>query len=321
MDAVRRAIFGSEGSSPVMIDLSDSIQPNQRFEVNLTEHQRKSLVEFCNLGKRLQKKLETTGPGKQLVSVTRNELDELNDKIGSSARDTPADHRKRLMLVQAQVVELFAEDTHEILGCHNKKPHSSATTSTPTKSRPTKTIYQFKIALLDSKPKIWRRIEVPDCKLNTLHYHIQAVMGWTNSHLHHFDIKDERHGIPEHLDYDGGGDVVDSRKVMVSRIVPRDGKNTTFRYIYDFGDNWEHDVLFEGVVKPDPKIKYPVCIKGERAGPPENCGGVPGYEHLLEVLRDPRHEEHRDLLDWFGEDFDPELFDAKAATAQMRGYN
>ncbi len=82
-----------------MIDLSDSIQPNQKFLVNLTKHQRKSLIEFCNLFKRLRKKLESAGPGKQLVSVTRKELDELNDQIGSSAADAPAAHRKRLMVV------------------------------------------------------------------------------------------------------------------------------------------------------------------------------------------------------------------------------
>jgi hypothetical protein len=200
-----------------------------------------------------------------------------------------------------------------------KKPaakNRAAKKSTAKKSAST-TIYQFQITLLDTKPKIWRRIQIPDCKLNTLHYHIQAVMGWTNGHLHHFDIKGERHGIPEHLDYDGDGDVVDSKKIMVSDIVPQNGKKIAFRYTYDFGDNWEHEVLFEGLVKPDPSTKYPVCFEGERAGPPENCGGTPGYEHLLAVLADPRHEGHRDMLEWVGEDFDPQRFDARIATVRM----
>lgn len=179
------------------------------------------------------------------------------------------------------------------------------------------TIYQFRITLLDTKPKIWRRIQIPDCRLNTLHLHIQAVMGWENSHLHHFDIKGERHGIPEHLDYDGDGGVVDSRKIMVSEIVPADGKKIAFRYTYDFGDNWEHEVLFEGIVTPDPGTKYHVCVEGERAAPPENSGGTPGYEYLLEVLKDRRHEEHREMLEWVGENFDPEAFDARIATVRM----
>jgi hypothetical protein len=183
--------------------------------------------------------------------------------------------------------------------------------------KPPSTFYQFKITLLDTKPKIWRRIQIPDCKLNTLHYHIQAVMGWENCHLHHFDIKGERYGIPEHIDYDGDGSVVDSRKIKVSEIVPNDGKRIAFRYTYDFGDNWEHEILFECVVKPNPGAKYPVCVEGERAGPPENCGGIPGYECLLEVLADPQHEEHRDMLEWFGKCFNPDRFDARIATVRM----
>jgi hypothetical protein len=111
------------------------------------------------------------------------------------------------------------------------------------------TIYQFKLTLLGIQPKIWRRIQIPDCKLHNLHLHIQAAMGWDNKHLHHFDIKGERHGIPEHLDYDGDGSIIDSKKIKVSDIVPKDGKNLAFRYTYDFGDNWEHEVLFEGIVE------------------------------------------------------------------------
>jgi hypothetical protein len=298
MDMVLRSIFGSGGSAPVVIDLSDLIQPHQKFEVNLTEYQRQSLVEFCNLGKRLQKKLETAGPGKQVVSVSRKELDELNDRIASSARAAPSAHRKRLMVVQAQVAELFAQDHYENLVDHNQKAaRRSNTTWAPTKTKkPTKTIYQFKITLLDSKPKIWRRIQVPDCKFNTLHYHIQAVMGWNNSHLHHFEIKGERYGIPAHLDYDGDGSIIDSEKILLSDLLANAGKKFAFEYTYDMGDNWEHEVLFEGVVKADPKTKYPVCVEGERAGPPEDCGGVPGYEHLLEVLQDPSLEEYPDAL-------------------------
>jgi hypothetical protein len=192
-----------------------------------------------------------------------------------------------------------------------KKPAKKTAKKSPT------VLYQFKITLLDTKPEIWRRIRIPDCKLNTLHYHIQAVMGWENSHLHHFDIKGDRYGIPEHLDYDGDGDVGDSRKVMVGEIVPPGGKKIAFRYTYDFGDNWEHEVLFEGIVKPDPGKKYPLCLEGERAGPPENCGGTPGYEHLLGVLHDPEDEEYDEMLEWVGEDFDPEAFDPKIATVRM----
>jgi len=186
--------------------------------------------------------------------------------------------------------------------------------------KPLTAIYQFKLTLLGIQPTIWRRIQIPDCRLHTLHVHIQSAMGWSNKHFHRFDIKGERHGIPEHLDYDGDGSIIDSKKIMMSDIVPKDGKKIAFRYTYDFGDNWEHEVLFEGIVEPDPKTKYPICLEGERACPPEDCGGEMGYEHLLEVLNDPKHEEYLDLRQWAG-DFNPERFSAKIATWQMREYN
>ena len=184
-----------------------------------------------------------------------------------------------------------------------------------TSSKPT-TIYQFKLTLLGIQPKIWRRIQISDCKLHNLHLHIQAAMGWDNKHFHHFEIKGERHGVPEHLDYDGDGSIIDSKKIKVSQIVPKDGKKIAFRYTYDFGDNWEHEVLFEGIVEPDPKTKYPICLEGERACPPEDCGGIGGYEYLLEALADPRHDEHQGMKEWVG-DFDPEKFESKIATARM----
>lgn len=96
------------------------------------------------------------------------------------------------------------------------------------------------------------------------------MRGRENSHLHHFDIKGDQYGIPEQLDYDSDGDVFDSRKIMVSEIVPPDVKKITFRYTYDFGGNWEHEALFEGIVKPHPKTKYPLLPEGDRAYPPDN---------------------------------------------------
>lgn len=310
MDTVLQAIFGAGGLSPVMIDLSDSVQHSKKFEVSTTENQRKSLIEFCDLPRRLVKRLQEAGSGKQTISVTRRDLDTLHDSMAEVTLHIPAVHRKRLSSLQSQVAELFAEDHHENLVRHNKKQARA--------HKPTKTIYQFKITLLDTNPRIWRRIQVADCMLNTLHDHIQAVMGWTNSHLHHFIIGRQRYGVPEHLDDPMlGSKVVDSTRILLSDLLPANGKPMKFEYTYDMGDNWEHEVLFEGSPEPDPNTKYPVCVEGERAGPPEDCGGVPGYEHLLEVLADPEQEEYQDALQWLGSDFDPQAFDARLATSRM----
>lgn len=190
---------------------------------------------------------------------------------------------------------------------------------TAKKSMPTEAVYQFKITLLGIKPPIWRRIQIQDCTLEKLHAHIQTAMGWTNSHLHQFNIKGERFGDPELLD-DGfeGFECVDSTKTNISQILPNTGKRYAFKYEYDFGDSWEHEVLFEESPTFDPKAKYPLCIAGERACPPEDCGGVWGYCDFLEAIHNPKHEEHENMLEWFGGRFDPNEFNLQLATKKMK---
>lgn len=187
------------------------------------------------------------------------------------------------------------------------------------KSKPTDTLYQFKITLLDAKPSIWRRIQVKDCTLDKLHEHIQTAMGWTNSHLHQFEIQGKQYGDPELLEAGFEEfDYVDSTKANLNQILPQAGKRFAFKYEYDFGDDWEHEILFEGTPPVDPKAKYPICLEGERACPPEDCGGVWGYGDFLEAIANPQHEEHENTLEWIGGRFDPEEFDAKKATKEMK---
>ncbi len=184
---------------------------------------------------------------------------------------------------------------------------------------PAATLYQFKITLKDVRPAIWRRIQVKDCSLDRLHVHIQTAMGWTNSHLHQFKIDGIVHGDPD-LICEGWEDEtwpVNSLETKVSMIVPEDGTQMLFEYEYDFGDGWEHEVLFEGCLSPKKGSRYPVCVDGRRACPPEDVGGTFGYEEYLEALADPNHEEHESFMEWRGP-FDPEAFDADAATRRMR---
>jgi hypothetical protein len=151
-------------------------------------------------------------------------------------------------------------------------------------------VYQFKITLLEIKPPIWRRIQVKNGTLDKLHEHIQTSMGWTNSHLHRFEIDGVIHGDPELL-YEGWQDEtppVNSLITRVSEIIPREGKPYRFRYEYDFGDGWEHEILFEGCLRAKKGERYPVCVEGERACPPEDVGGVWGYAEFLEALADQR---------------------------------
>ena len=195
----------------------------------------------------------------------------------------------------------------------------------PAKKKPQRTtknstdvLYQFKITLLESQPPIWRRIQVKNCTLDKLHERIQTAMGWTNSHLHQFEIDGERYGDPELID-DGFEDfhAVDSTVTKINEIIPKDGKRFRFSYEYDFGDCWQHEVLFEGCLRAEKGQRYPICVEGERACPPEDVGGVWGYAEFLEAIADPKHEQHDDFVEWAGE-FDPEEFDAAKATKAMR---
>ena len=198
----------------------------------------------------------------------------------------------------------------------SKKAKPAAKTKT---AKRTDTLYQFKITLLNTMPPIWRRIQFPDCTLDRLHEHIQTSMGWTNSHLHHFKIGAQLYGDPmlmeesmEEMDYQ------DSTTTMISDIIPKNSKKFRFIYEYDFGDSWNHEVLFEGSPTAEAGRKYPLCLEGERACPPEDCGGAWGYPDFIEAIRNKKHERHDEMIEWVGGRFDPEAFDAAATTKSMK---
>jgi hypothetical protein len=180
-------------------------------------------------------------------------------------------------------------------------------------------LYQFKITLKDIEPPIWRRIQVKECSLDKLHEHIQTAMGWTNSHLHQFKIGGVIYGAPQLLceGWEDETPPVNSLRARLSDVVPEDGKRFRFEYEYDFGDGWEHEVLFEGCLRAERGVRYPICVEGERACPPEDVGGTYGYQEYLEAMADPEHEEHESYMEWRGP-FHPEAFNAKAATKMMR---
>ena len=180
-------------------------------------------------------------------------------------------------------------------------------------------LHQFKITLKDIEPPIWRRIQVKDCTLDKLHEHIQTAMGWTNSHLHQFKIGGVLYGDPQLLceGFEDDPEVINSLDTRLRAIVPEDGSRFAFTYEYDFGDGWEHEVLFEGCLRAEKGSRYPLCLEGERACPPEDMGGTYGYQEYLKAMADPKHEQHEEFMEWRGP-FDPEEFDAGAATKMMR---
>jgi hypothetical protein len=182
----------------------------------------------------------------------------------------------------------------------------------------TKNVYQLKVTLDDSKPPIWRRLLVPEnVTLYELHAILQIAMGWTNSHLHMFRIGGQIYGDPEDDEFGDLG-TQDENRYRLNKVVGRRGM--TFHYEYDFGDSWEHSILVEEILPAGKGVTYPVCVKGKRACPPEDVGGVWGYEGFLEAIADPEHEEHDEYLEWVGGEFDPEEFDLEEINTVLPNY-
>ena len=167
--------------------------------------------------------------------------------------------------------------------------------------RTTNIIYQFRIELREIKPTIWRVIQVPsEYSFWDLHVAIQDAMGWLEYHLHTFlfqtphKTKNTEIGIPD--DEFTDHEVLPGWKIPMIGYFTEPGKSAI--YDYDFGDGWSHYVLLEGILLKEKGVKYPLCLGGERACPPEDCGGVPGYYELLKILREPNHPEYEDYIEW-----------------------
>ncbi len=166
-------------------------------------------------------------------------------------------------------------------------------------------IYQLHVQLVGIEPPVWRRLLVPaDITLDQLHQVLQLAFGWTDSHLHEFDDSGRIMGEPDPDDEDPPED---EAEINLDEVLSRTGD--AFIYLYDYGDGWEHSIVLEKKLEEDPEATYPWCLSGERSGPPEDCGGVDGYEAFLEAVGDPKHEEHEAMLEWIGGEFDPEKFD------------
>lgn len=187
---------------------------------------------------------------------------------------------------------------------------------TPAKRVAEVPIYQIKITLKDSRPPIWRRVLVrSDSTLAQLHRIIQAVMGWADYHLHQFIAEGKYYGVPDPY-YGDLMDMADERRVRLNQIVR--GEKFRFRYEYDFGDSWLHTLLVEKILPPELGQRYPVCVGGRRACPPEDVGGIWGYYEFLEAIQNPDHPEHEDYLEWIGGEFDPEEFNLDEVNAALR---
>lgn len=185
-----------------------------------------------------------------------------------------------------------------------------------TTSGPEPTTFQVKIKLLGvSKPPVWRRLLVPrGIRLDHFHDVVQAAMGWSNYHMHVFST-----GSCEYGAADSELGFLDERRAALGDLLSAAGDR--LRYTYDFGDDWEHEILLEEVLPAGSDHPHPICVAGRGACPPEDCGSVWGYAHLREVLADPSAEEHAGMLEWLelesASEFDPAAFEIAAVNDSL----
>jgi hypothetical protein len=260
--------------------MSRTKKSETRFPVQLTQAQRRVVAHVLPV---LADRLQLGDRNQRTIRFTMAELNAIQQQVQAVRHALSGRQENSLRHV-------LDATTHVI-------EHYRGTGANPTLDP----LYQFKITLLDTHPPIWRRIQVKDCTLDKLHEHIQTAMGWTNNHLHHFKIGQQLCGDPllmqensEEMEYK------DSTTTRITDILPKSGKRTRFEYEYDFGDSWHHEVLFEGMLPPERGKRYPVCLEGARACPPEDVGGVWGYQDFLAAITDPDYAEREELLAWAG---------------------
>lgn len=183
-------------------------------------------------------------------------------------------------------------------------------------ARSLRSIYQLKVTLKGTRPPIWRRLQLASTdNLEDVHIALQIVMGWTNSHLHEFAKGRDRYGAP---DEDFPSDIKDEIDFRLDQVLEKEKDKLT--YMYDFGDGWEHEVVLEKILPYETSAVLPVCLKGKRACPPEDVGGIGGYKMFLETISDPSHPEYEEMLEWAGGSFDAEHFDLAQTNDFLREY-
>jgi hypothetical protein len=178
-----------------------------------------------------------------------------------------------------------------------------------------KEIIEVKIVLNETNPPIWRRLLIPaTITFFDLHHIFQIGMGWTNSHLFEFKVGDYTIGYIDDQFEESEG-IADANEVTLETLLMKEG--TQFSYLYDFGDHWQHTVIVEKLLKKEEGKIYPICREGSLRSPPEDCGSIPGFYNLLEILKDKKHPEYKETKTWLGRGYDPEKFDLEKVNKEL----
>jgi hypothetical protein len=274
----------------------------------MPESERAAILQVPSLRPSIRRKLALKTDDE--LRFTKSELEHLLERACSGLEFHYGDSSGPLSTLRVRVVELLEEHAPDAFG-------SELLRNAPKNAVRSDLYFQLHLELLYITPAIWRRIRVQDCTLADLHVCIQAAFGWEDAHLHEFKIGGLRFGPQSEQAFDFGVPLEDEADPWISQIVPHSGKQAAWEYHYDFGDDWQHEIVFEGCAPIERGVKYPRCVEGARACPPEDIGGPWGYPYFLDALADPKHERHAELMAW-ANGFDPGAFNARQATARMR---
>jgi hypothetical protein len=273
------------------------------LELNLSEGQRQTILKYAELPAHLSERLAAKGTEAKATQFTLDELDELLDHVEESAYRAKGNEKQKVLRIVEKVAKLLGStiDPDEM---PKRRPANK-----------TDDVFQIKMTLKGIDPPIWRRIQTKDCTLEELHALIQVTMGWEFEHLYRFNI-----GGMDYADLDmtSDDDVEDAGDTKLSEVLPAGSRRPRFHYEYDFGDEWIHQLIVEERLPPEEGVKYPICVAGQRACPPEDCGGPWTYPDFVEAVSNPAHRRHDELLEWVGGEFDPERFDLEAVNNELR---
>jgi hypothetical protein len=276
---------------------------DERFDLELTEAQRRTILKYADLPAHLAEPLSAQCAEGSATQFTLDELDELLDRLEIAVYRAKGNEKQKVLRIVQKVAGLLGS---EVIPSHVSSHRTSKKAST---------IFQIKMTLKGIDPPIWRRIHTPDCTLEELHEIIQVTMGWEFEHLYRFTIGGVDYADPAMTSDE---EVEDACGTRLSVVLPTENRRPRFSYEYDFGDEWIHQLIVEERLLPKEGVKYPICVGGQRACPPEDSGGPWAYSEFVEAVGNPDHRRHDELLEWVGGRFDPERFDQEAVNTELR---
>jgi hypothetical protein len=273
------------------------------LELKLSEEQCRTILKYAELPAHLSERLATNRAVATRPQFTLDELDELLDHVETSVYRAKGNEKQKVLRIVEKVSDLLGSTIDPDQLSDQRLP------------KETNAVFQIKVTLMGIAPLIWRRVQTQDCTLADLHDLLQVTMGWEFEHLYRFIIGGVEYADLSMASDDDAQDVCDTN---LSDILPAQNRRPRFNYLYDFGDQWMHQLIVEERFPPEQGAKYPICMAGQRACPPEDCGGPWGYPDFVETISNPDHRGREEMLEWVGGEFDPEKFDLESVNKELR---